>query len=89
MNDNVGKCGIHFITFSIFAFSSVIGNYFYVDSNILFIKDSKFLLFCFRITCIVALFFGAQADIFIGMKPCGCYDEICGNRKYHSDISFA
>jgi len=61
---NVGEFGIHFITFSIFAFafSSVIGNYFYAESNILFIKNSKFLLFLFRITCIVAVFLGAQAD---------------------------
>ena len=64
VNANVGEFGIHFITFSIFAFafSSVIGNYFYAESNIMFIKDSKFLLFCFRITCIVAVFLGAQAD---------------------------
>jgi len=61
---NIGEIGIHFITFSIFAFafSSVIGNYFYAESNILFIKNSKFLLFCFRITCIVVVFLGAQAD---------------------------
>lgn len=61
---NVGEIGIHFITFSIFAFafSSVIGNYFYAESNILFIKNSKFLLFCFRITCVAAVFLGAQAD---------------------------
>ena len=61
---NIGEIGIHFITFSIFAFafSSVIGNYFYAESNILFIKNSKFLLFCFRITCVVVVFLGAQAD---------------------------
>ncbi len=61
---NVGEIGIHFITFSIFAFafSSLIGNYFYAESNILFIKNSKPLLFCFRLTCIAAVFLGAQAD---------------------------
>lgn len=61
---NVGEGGIHFITISIFAFafSSVVGNYFYAESNILFIKNSKFLLFCFRVTCVVAVFLGAQAD---------------------------
>lgn len=61
---NIGEIGIHFITFSIFAFafSSVIGNYFYAESNILFIRNSKFLLFCFRITCVVVVFLGAQAD---------------------------
>ena len=61
---NIGEIGIHFITFSIFAFafSSIIGNYFYAESNILFIKNSRFLLFCFRITCVAAVFLGAQAD---------------------------
>ena len=61
---NVGSWGIHFITFSIFAFafSSLIGNYDYAESNILFIKNNKILLFVFRITCLLAVFFGAQAD---------------------------
>lgn len=61
---NVGEIGIHFITFSIFAFAftSLIGNYYYAESNILFIKDNKVLLFLFRISCLVAIFFGAQAD---------------------------
>ena len=61
---NVGTWGIHFITFSIFAFafSSLVGNYYYAESNILFIKNSKKLLFVFRLTCIVAIFLGAQAD---------------------------
>lgn len=61
---NVGEWGIHFITLSIFAFafSSLIGNYFYAESNILFIKDSKVLLNIFRATCLVAIFLGALAD---------------------------
>lgn len=61
---NVGEWGIHFITFSIFtfAFSSLIGNYYYAESNILFIKNNKALLFVFRITCLLAIFFGAQSD---------------------------
>jgi AGCS family alanine or glycine:cation symporter len=61
---NVGNWGIHFITFSIFAFafSSLIGNYYYAESNIVFIKDNKVLMQVFRVTCIVAIFLGAQAD---------------------------
>ncbi len=61
---NVGQWGIHFITFSIFAFafSSLVGNYFYAESNILFIKESRGLLNGFRVTCILAIFLGAQAD---------------------------
>ena len=64
ISSNVGQWGIHFITFSIFAFafSSLVGNYFYAESNILFIKNNKTLLFVFRITCVVAIFLGAQAD---------------------------
>ena len=64
ISSNVGQWGIHFITFSIFAFafSSLVGNYFYAESNILFIKNNKTLLFVFQITCIVAIFLGAQAD---------------------------
>ncbi len=64
ISSNVGEWGIHFITFSIFAFafSSLIGNYFYAESNILFIKNSKVLLNLFRVTCVVAIFLGAQAD---------------------------
>ena len=61
---NVGSWGIHFITVSIFAFafSSLIGNYYYAESNILFIRNNKKLLFLFRITCLLAVFLGAQAD---------------------------
>ncbi len=64
ISSNVGSWGIHFITFSIFAFafSSVIGNYYYAESNILFIKNNKVLLHIFRVTCVIAIFLGAQAD---------------------------
>ena len=60
----VGSLGIHFITFSIFAFAftSLIGNYYYAESNILFIKNNRILLNVFRITCLIAIFLGAQAD---------------------------
>lgn len=64
ISSNVGEWGIHFITFSIFAFafSSLIGNYFYAESNIRFIKDNKIVLLVFRITCLVAIFLGTQSD---------------------------
>ena len=64
MKANVGEWGIHFITISIFAFafSSLIGNYYYAESNIMFIKNNKVLLNVFRVTCIGAILFGAQAD---------------------------
>ena len=61
---NVGEWGIHFITVSIFAFAftSLIGNYCYAESNILFIKNNKVVLNIFRVTCLAAIFLGAQAD---------------------------
>lgn len=61
---NVGEWGIHFITLSIFAFAftSLIGNYCYAESNILFIKNNKVVLNVFRVTCLIAIFLGAQAD---------------------------
>lgn len=64
ISSNVGSWGIHFITVSIFAFafSSVIGNYFYAESNILFIRNNKVVLNVFRATCVLAVFLGAQAD---------------------------
>lgn len=64
ISSNVGKWGIHFITFSIFtfAFSSLVGNYYYAESNIKFIRDDRKLLFVFRVSCLAAVFFGAQAD---------------------------
>lgn len=64
ISNNVGEWGIHFITLSIFAFAftSLIGNYCYAESNILFIKNNKVVLNVFRVTCLVAIFLGAQAD---------------------------
>ncbi|MDC7288892.1 alanine:cation symporter family protein [Blautia schinkii] len=60
----VGEMGIHFITISIFlfAFSSLVGNYCYAESNLKFIKDDKRLLFVFRLVCVAVVFVGAQAN---------------------------
>ena len=78
VNNAVGEWGIHVITFAIFAFafSSLIGNYFYAESNLRFIKDgSPMLLTVFRLACIVFIYLGAVnsfdlawnlADIFMG-----------------------
>ena len=59
-----------------FAYSSLIGNYFYAESNLRFIKDgSPVLLTVFRLACIVFIYLGAVnsfdlawklADIFMG-----------------------
>ncbi len=77
VNNSVGEFGIHFITFAIFAFafSSLIGNYFYAESNLRFIKNNKALLLVFRVACLAAILYGCLnsfdlawnlADIFMG-----------------------
>lgn len=64
INSEFGEWGIHFITVSVilFAFSSLIGNYCYAESNLKFIKDNKLLLFLFRCSVIVSIFAGALAS---------------------------
>ena len=65
VENQIGSLGIHFITASIFmfAFTSIIGNYCYAESNVLFIKNSKLVLNIFRCTCLVAVFLGTQATL--------------------------
>lgn len=60
----VGEIGIHFITISIFffAFSSLIGNYCYAQSNLMFIKDDKRLMFGFRIISVLVVLAGAMSN---------------------------
>lgn len=60
----IGRLGPLFIMISIFlfAFSSLVGNYYYTESNFRFIRDSKRGLFVFRLTCVAAVFVGAILD---------------------------
>lgn len=64
LNGQIGTIGIHFMTFSIFAFafSSIIGNYCYAESNLLFIKDNHYVLNIFRAMCIIPVILGAMAS---------------------------
>ena len=78
VNNAVGEVGIHFITFAIFAFafSSLIGNYFYAETNFRYIfKNTKWGMVVFRVLCLAAIFYGCVnsfdlawnlADIFMG-----------------------
>lgn len=64
VSSQVGEWGITFITISIFffAFSSIIGNYYYTESNVMFIKNKMGgNLLIFKITCIAAVFLGSIA----------------------------
>ena len=78
VQNSIGPIGIHFITFAIFAFaySSLIGNYFYAESNFKFITKNKNALIVFRFLCLAAILYGAVnsfdlawnlADIFMGL----------------------
>lgn len=60
----VGEFGPLFITISIFlfAFSSLVGNYYYTETNFKFIRDSRIGLLVFRCSCVAAIFIGALLD---------------------------
>lgn len=60
-----GEAGIHFITVAIclFAFTSLIGNYFYAEANIKFISENKVFMQIFRILAALMIFMGAQNDL--------------------------
>jgi len=63
MYTQFGELGILFITISVFffAFTSIIGNYYYTESNMLFILNGKGSLLPFRMTAIIAVFLGSIA----------------------------
>ena len=75
----IGPIGIHFVTFIgwLFAFTSIIGNYFYAEANILFITKNKTVMTIFRIAAAIMVFIGAGnsldvawslADITMGLE---------------------
>ncbi|WP_439295050.1 alanine/glycine:cation symporter family protein [Lonepinella sp. BR2882] len=58
---HVGDFGLHFLAFILFlfAFSSIIGNYAYAESNIRFIKNRTWLVLMFRLAVLFFVYFGA------------------------------
>lgn len=65
LSSQVGSWGNTFIAICIFlfAFSSVIGNYYYGETNIEFLKGSKTSLFLYRLCVIGMVVFGSIAKI--------------------------
>ena len=60
-----GPIAIHIITAAVcmFAFTSIIGNYFYAEANIRFISKSPVVMTVFRIAAAVWVFVGAQSSM--------------------------
>ncbi|CEI81059.1 sodium:alanine symporter [Oceanobacillus oncorhynchi subsp. incaldanensis] len=50
------------IAIFLFAFSSILGNYYYGENNLAYIKDSKTILFIYRIAALVMVVFGTLAS---------------------------
>lgn len=63
--DNLGGWASTFLAIAIFmfAFSSVIGNYYYGETNIGFIKESKTMLLIFRVLVVAFVMFGSVAKV--------------------------
>lgn len=61
----LGDWAVHFLTVAIFlfAFSSVIGNYYYGESNIRFLTKSRAVMNGFRVLVLVCVFLGAMASL--------------------------
>lgn len=77
MQDYFGGFGLYFVSIAIvlFAFTSLIGNYFYAEANFKFITHNKIALQIFRASAVAMVFIGAQlsmelawdlADVFMG-----------------------
>ena len=96
LNEHLGSPGGIFLTVAItlFAFSSVVGNYYYGQSNIEFLSKNKAILFIFRSLVVVLVFIGAvvktetvwsTADLFMGLMAIVNLVSIIGL----SNIAFA
>ena len=65
LDSQFGQVGIHFITICIvlFAFTSIIGNFYYVELNIKFISENKTFMNIMKILCACMVFVGANVDL--------------------------
>ena len=57
-----GETGIHIVTVALmlFAFTTLLGNYFYAEQNLKFITENSKALFVFRIVALVIIFIGTH-----------------------------
>lgn len=57
-----GEMGIHIVTVALmlFAFTTLLGNYFYAEQNLKFITENRKILFVFRLVALVIIFVGTH-----------------------------
>ncbi len=78
LTTHVGEFGGIFLTIAVFmfAFSSIIGNYYYGQANIEYLTKNKFIMFIFRLLVVGMVFVGSvvqvqtvwdTADLFMGL----------------------
>lgn len=67
LSTHIGGWAVSFIAIAVFllAFSSVVGNYYYGETNIEFIKNSKTWLFLYRLAVVGMVLFGSVAKVAI------------------------
>ena len=60
-----GEVGVGIITVSValFAFTSLIGNYFYAEANVKFISEKKSVMTVFRLLAVAMVFVGANSNL--------------------------
>jgi AGCS family alanine or glycine:cation symporter len=65
LDNEIGSGGSTFVAIAIlfFAFSSIIGNYFYGEANLRYITENKKIVFLFRIMTGAMVMFGALASL--------------------------
>ncbi|WP_342387107.1 alanine/glycine:cation symporter family protein [Salinicoccus bachuensis] len=65
MTEQIGSFGAIFIAIVIllFAYSSILGNYFYGQSNLNYIRENRVLLLVFKALVVVMVFIGAVMDL--------------------------
>lgn len=61
LSDQLGQRAVHFLTIAIFlfAFSSILGNYYYGETSIQFLTDRRWVLSVYRAIVLIAVFVGA------------------------------
>ena len=93
LNTHIGDIGTSFVAIAIlfFAFSSVLGNYYYGEANLRLITSNKTIMFIFRLSTAAMVMFGALvsldvawalADVFMGLMTLCNIVAICYLGKY-------